>query len=132
MLVPPSSSACITIDDPLNPSNNVGKSSFKFYEIKVILILLIFKQMAFDYSQRVFFLGCFCDCHINKSGLQQHHESHYSHSFKKSDSATNGGFTMPGGSKDLVSHKRQCDSVLARIIYSYKMFEKFFGPFVIG
>jgi hypothetical protein len=42
MLVPPSTSACITIDDPLNPSNNVGKSSFKFYEIKVILLMLIF------------------------------------------------------------------------------------------
>jgi hypothetical protein len=27
---------CITIDDPINPHNNVGKSSFKFFEIKVI------------------------------------------------------------------------------------------------
>ena len=26
---------CVTIDDPMNPHNNVGKSSFKFYEIKV-------------------------------------------------------------------------------------------------
>ena len=25
----------MTIDDPMNPHNNVGKSSFKFYEIKV-------------------------------------------------------------------------------------------------
>jgi hypothetical protein len=86
--------------------------------------------MAFDYSQRVFFLGCFCDCHNNKSGQQLHHEPYYHHGFKKSESATIGGFTLPGGSKDLVSHKRQCDSVLSRIIYSYKMFEKFFGPFV--
>jgi hypothetical protein len=28
-------SQCVTIDDPLNPHNNVSKSSFKFYEIKV-------------------------------------------------------------------------------------------------
>ena len=28
-------SKCVTIDDPMNPHNNVGKSSFKFYEIKV-------------------------------------------------------------------------------------------------
>jgi len=27
---------CVTIDDPMNPHNNVGKSSFKFFEIKVI------------------------------------------------------------------------------------------------
>lgn len=26
---------CVQIDDPLNNHNNVGKSSFKFYEIKV-------------------------------------------------------------------------------------------------
>jgi hypothetical protein len=28
---------CVQIDDPLNNHNNVGKSSFKFYEIKVYL-----------------------------------------------------------------------------------------------
>jgi hypothetical protein len=74
--------------------------------------------MAFDYSQRVFFLGCFCECHNS-------HEP-----FKKYDQMTNAsGFTMPAGSKDVVSHKRQCDSVLSRIIYSFKMFDQFFGPF---
>jgi hypothetical protein len=26
---------CVQIDDPLNPGNNVAKSSFKFFEIKV-------------------------------------------------------------------------------------------------
>lgn len=28
-------SPCAQIDDPLNPHNNVAKSSFKFYDIKV-------------------------------------------------------------------------------------------------
>ena len=35
---------CVQIDDPLNTHNNVGKSSFKFYEIKVVTMVLTFSH----------------------------------------------------------------------------------------
>lgn len=55
--------------------------------------------MAFDYSQRVFFLGCFCDC-LN-------HEAHYDtlqHAFKKSESVLNAVSTLPLGSREFLSY----------------------------
>ena len=66
--------------------------------------------------------------HHNKS----HHNS-YNPYKKNNDYSTynmhGSGYNLGGSNKDIVSHKRQCDSVLARIIYSYRMFEQFFGPF---
>lgn len=41
------------IDDPLNPQNNVGKSTFQFCDI----------QKIFKVGYQAAFLGCFCDCH---------------------------------------------------------------------
>ena len=41
------------IDDPLNPQNNVGKSSYLFEDI----------QKIFKVGYQSAFLGCFCDCH---------------------------------------------------------------------
>lgn len=45
------------IDDPLNPQNNVAKSSFHFHDI----------QKIFKVGYQCAFLGCFCDCHFNNS-----------------------------------------------------------------
>lgn len=42
------------IDDPLNPQNNVGKSTYQFSEI----------QKIFKVGYQSAFLGCFCDCHF--------------------------------------------------------------------
>jgi len=41
------------IDDPLNPSNNVGKSTFQFEDIQKIF------KVGYDAA----FLGCFCNSH---------------------------------------------------------------------
>jgi len=43
------------IDDPLNPQNNVGKSTFQFQDI----------QKIFKVGYQSAFLGCFCDCHFS-------------------------------------------------------------------
>lgn len=55
---------CPCIDDPLNPQNNVGKSSFHFKEI----------QKIFKVGYQSAFLGCFCDCHFSRQGhfCQEH------------------------------------------------------------
>lgn len=44
------------IDDPLNPQNNVGKSTFQFQDI----------QKIFKVGYQSAFLGCFCDCHFSR------------------------------------------------------------------
>ena len=41
------------IDDPLNPQNNVGKSTYKFNDI----------QKVMNTSYKMSFLSCFCDTH---------------------------------------------------------------------
>ena len=45
------------INDPLNPQNNVGKSSFQFHDI----------QKIFKVGYQSAFLGCFCNCHFFKN-----------------------------------------------------------------
>ena len=47
----------VMISDPLNPSNNVGKSAFRFGQIKQV-----FNNM-YHYA----FVGCFCKCHHLKN-----------------------------------------------------------------
>lgn len=44
----------VVIDDPLMSNNNVGKSAFRFQEIKGI--------MCHAYNSA--FTGCFCTCHF--------------------------------------------------------------------
>jgi DNA polymerase sigma len=44
----------VVIDDPLNQGNNVGKSSFRYPNIKQIL------GLSFHQA----FTGCFCSCHM--------------------------------------------------------------------
>jgi len=44
----------IVIDDPLMVNNNVGKSAFRFQEIKNI----------FSHAYNSAFTGCFCSCHF--------------------------------------------------------------------
>lgn len=48
------------IDDPLNPQNNVGKSTFQFQDI----------QKIFKVGYQSAFLGCFCDCHFSRHKKQ--------------------------------------------------------------
>jgi DNA polymerase sigma len=43
------------IDDPLNPNNNVGKSTFQFQDIQTI----------FKVGYKAAFTGCFCNCHFS-------------------------------------------------------------------
>ena len=64
--------------------------------------------MAFDYSQKVFFVGCFCDCHNVQGGFEQ----------PRQESVT------------ALAKKHQCDSILSRIFYAFKIFESYFGPFI--
>jgi len=82
----------VQIDDPISPQNNVGKSSFKFEEIKQALRNASF--FAFG--------SCFCSSHNSQleTALQK------TKLFKK-DSEQFGRFF--------------CDSVLARVIYTHAL-----------
>jgi DNA polymerase sigma len=54
-LMYPHQSSVPFIDDPLNPNNNVGKSTFQFLDIQTI----------FKVGYKSAFMGCFCDCHFS-------------------------------------------------------------------
>lgn len=85
-------SQCVQIEDPLNPHNNVGKSSFKFFEIKY----------ALQYAYSVAFIGCFCDCHNDRLHIERAIEKQH--------------FLDPSLP---TLNKRKCDSILSRIVYAY-------------
>ena len=56
----------IYILDPLNNENNVGKTSFKYMEVKFILLIAL----------QILNEPCFCQCHYNKKDNTKDKEEH--------------------------------------------------------
>ena len=63
----------VVIDDPLMVNNNVGKSAFRFQEIRVSDTIIMQKianfvflaaQNIFGHAYNTAFTGCFCSCHL--------------------------------------------------------------------
>ena len=84
----------LQIDDPLNPHNNVAKSSFKFEDIKI----------SFNFTYNMSFIGCYCDCHNDKMHLEDVKQLALLDDCQVWLDAMG---------------RRPCDSVLSRVIYSY-------------
>ena len=56
----------IYILDPLNNENNVGKTSFKYMEVKFIFLIAL----------QILNEPCFCQCHYNKKDITKDKEEH--------------------------------------------------------
>ena len=115
------------IDDPLNPQNNVGKSSFHFKDI----------QKIFKVGYQSAFLGCFCDCHFSRQGqfcldyvvqdpstpFHPVYTPSLSEAIPQIQYQDERGQTLAIGVESLYVQERiapdeKCDSILTKIIYS--------------
>eukprot|EP00347_Sterkiella_histriomuscorum_P020274 403338429 len=121
----------VQIDDPLHVHNNVGKSSFKFYEIKD----------SFKFTGVAAYTGCFCDQHHEKYNIEKTRQAIFETLSTTSQIFNRGGGMGMHGVQDysgsgMVMQQQQqygqnmmhrrclggCDSILSKIIYSYMQY----------
>ncbi len=95
------------IDDPLREGNNVGKSSYRFNEIKVSAAQADPPQYAMQTAYSSIYQSWFCDCHFDNL-RQERQQGRNSAQTTPPDQPVNPFMAMS---------KRRCDSILSRLIH---------------